>query len=371
MQASYKSHEWDLVGTIPRKLSHADYGYIKNGNARSSTRQGLIDLVWSKAGLSLVWTPDTPDPVPPETVPFLVEAFQKKESAGASKTLWLGLLCLSIAAALALGFRESISFNPNIVVIAGIVILSHGIWLKLRSLHYTQLDAANDASFVRYSEWLKQGETTGYTLVTAVCIAAASLPQLIGKDAIAQFALVKPAVLNGEVWRLFTAILIQTDFPHPYFLFLLLIPFSKIFERLMPKGFVPMVFLITAVMGNVFSVILRPSTTSAGASGGVIGLLGFAAITMWLDKDRYPRKSFVWVMQAVVVLALIEPFGFEYFDNAAHLGGFVTGVLLGWLLSRLSEKEIEKRKKLFRFAGTAALVSLCCLAGFELYRMFA
>lgn len=362
-------NDLDLADAVPRKLNFVDYGYIKNGNALSSTREGLIKLVRSSVGLSLVWTPDTPQPVPPETVPFLVEAFQKKESADARRIIIIGLLSLLGAAVLALGFRQSLFFNPNIVVIVALVILSHGIWLKLRSLNYTQVDAASDASFARYTDWVKQREATGYALVTAICLAGGSFSRLFDKDAIAQFALVKPAVWNGEVWRLFTAILVHGDFSHAFYVSLALTPFSKLFERIMPKGFMPLLFIVAAVMGNVFSIVLRPNTTSMGASGGVLGLLGFAAITMWLDKAKYPRKSFAWVMQGVVVLALLEPFGFKFFDNAAHLGGFVTGVLLGWLFSMLSEQGIEKRKKLFRFAGTASLVLLCCIAGFELYRM--
>lgn len=351
------------------KLGHWDYGYVKKGQTFGSSREELINLVWCGAGLSLVWTPDTPQPVPPETVPFLFDAFHKKENGDARKAIVLGLLCLLFAVVLALGLRNWVFLNPNIVIMVAVLILSHGIWLKLRSLHYTQLDAANDASYARYLEWANRRDVSGYTLVVAACLVVGSFTQLFNKDATAQFGLVKAAVRNGEVWRLFTSILVHANFSHVFYVLLVLIPFSKTIDRTVHRSIMPAVFLLTALMGNVVSVVLRPSTTSIGASGGLFGLLGFVAITVWLDEARTPRKQFVHVMELVAALALVGPLGLEYFDNAAHLGGFLGGVLLGWLFFKQNEQAIEKREKLFNFAGLASLVLLCLIAGFTVYRM--
>lgn len=365
-----QQHEWDVVDAVPPKLGHWDYGYVKHGQTFGSTHHGLIDLVRSGAPLSLVWTPETPHPVPPETVPFLLEAFRKKEIAAARKFTTVGLLGLSFAAALAISLRDWIPLNPNLVVLIAALILMHGIWLKVRSLDYTKADGANDASVARFHACINRQPIGSYTFLVAACVVAGSLPQMADKDWIARFGLVKAAVWNGEVWRLFTAMLIYGDFSSVYCLFLAAIPLSKTIERLVQRAVVPLVFLLTALIGNVFSVLLRPSTTSTGASGGFMGLLGFVAITLWLDQNRYPRKQFIWVMQFVVIFALLGTFGFEFLDNAIHLGGFLSGVLMGWLFFRQNKQGSVKWEKLFRISGTVALTLLCFIAAFMAYHFF-
>jgi len=97
-----------------------------------------------------------------------------------------------------------------------------------------------------------------------------------------------------------------------------------------------LVFLVAGTAGNLIGVLayLGDGIISAGSSGGAMGLLG-AALSLHLAKDpadRPPRSSssLLLVIGATFAIGLLEP----GIDNGAHLGGLVTGFLLGLLFVR-------------------------------------
>ena len=70
-------HDWELTGWIPAKPAGFEYGYVIRGQTIGSTREQLIEtLVQRESEISFVWTPETPEPVPPQRVQFLAEAYR-------------------------------------------------------------------------------------------------------------------------------------------------------------------------------------------------------------------------------------------------------------------------------------------------------
>jgi membrane associated rhomboid family serine protease len=53
-----------------------------------------------------------------------------------------------------------------------------------------------------------------------------------------------------------------------------------------------LIFLLSALCGSFFSLFLLPNTTSAGASGGLMGLVGFLAMMGYRRKEKLPRGFF-------------------------------------------------------------------------------
>lgn len=366
-----QQHEWDVTGWIPDKPANWDYGYVIKGQTIGSTREDLSKRLEERGPeISFVWTPETPEPASPEQVPFLIGAFRRMQVREARNAILVGAAFVGLGVLLAIGLEDWTLLYQNIFFVFGAVGLTEGIWRYERSRHYTQDDAISDASAARFAYWLKDKNISGYTITLAAYIVVVIVVQAFVEDsAIESAGLVKPAVRNGEIWRLFTATLMHANFTHFWMNFLALIHFSKIVEQTVQRAFVPLVFLLTGTVGSVFSVLLYPNTTSIGASGGLMGLLGFITIAAYFDRTKYPPKYFRQSIQAIVLVGAFGLFGFAFIDNAAHLGGLVGGLLLGWFLFRRNGQQMKAQEKLLRFAAPAALLALGVIAAIAAYRM--
>jgi rhomboid protease GluP len=202
----------------------------------------------------------------------------------------------------------------------------------------------------------------------AACIVIVSAAQIFPDDAIKAAGLVKPAVRNGEIWRLFTATLMHANFMHFWLNFLALLHFSRIIEQTVQRAFVPLVFVLAAPVGSIFSVLFYPNTTSIGASGGLMGLLGFITIAAYFDKTRYPPRYLRQMIEAIVLIGVFGLVGFAFVDNAGHFGGLVGGVFLGWLFLTKNEW-IKEKEKLLELGGATALLALGVISAIAVYRM--
>lgn len=322
-------------------------------------------MVHAGAELDLVWTPETPVPVPPERVPFLMEEFRRQARKGARNAILSGAAFVALVIVLACGTHEWTLLYRSFFAVIGAALVIEGIWQYWRARHYSEDDAAADAGSARFTAWIKKQKLSSYTAALVACIVLVGVVQSFGEHFIDATGLVKPAVWQGEVWRLFTATLMHADLTHFWMNSVALLHFARIAESTVQRACVPLVFLITAPIGSVFSVVLYPHTTSIGASGGLMGLLGFITAAAYFHRATYPHKYFRQLIEGILSVGLFGLLGFAFIDNAAHLGGLVGGLLLGWLVLRKQ----SQNEKLFTVGGVAASFALAGVAVFAVYRM--
>jgi membrane associated rhomboid family serine protease len=146
---------------------------------------------------------------------------------------------------------------------------------------------------------------------------------------------VPEAVRNGEWWRATTALFLHANFLHWAMNSVALWMFGSAVEKAMGRWRFLTVFLVAGTLANLESVWTAHYDVSVGASGGIFAVLGaFVVAVFQLRSPIYAAvRRRLLVLLAVMIAADLTIGGLEpQVDNLAHGGGFLWGLLLGWIL---------------------------------------
>jgi rhomboid protease GluP len=128
-------------------------------------------------------------------------------------------------------------------------------------------------------------------------------------------------IAQGQVWRLLTSMFLHIGVMHLVFNSYALFILGVEVERLYGSARFLAIYLLAGLWGSLVSFALGPSL-SAGASGAIFGLLGATAAFFHTHRRL-----------GIVGLNLFLGFTVPGIDNLAHLGGLVSGAILGWVLA--------------------------------------
>jgi membrane associated rhomboid family serine protease len=198
-----------------------------------------------------------------------------------------------------------------------------------------------------------------YTIVLIVAIAAVALVQLAtGFDESALSAgFVKPAFLRGrEYWRIITGATTHGSVLHVVMNCYAFYSFGKIFEMLANRAHLAIVFLLSAIGGGLLSLAFQPNGISVGASGGIVGLIGYLAVYAFRRRQFISpefRKSLLVNIGFILVFGLVL---YQVIDNFGHIGGLITGAVYGFIQIP-SDEYVDPREanSATQFAGLGAL----------------
>jgi len=143
-----------------------------------------------------------------------------------------------------------------------------------------------------------------------------------------------PLIFAGEWWRLVTAIFLHAGLLHIGLNLWCLFDLGPTVESLFSTPKFLVIYLVTGVAGFILSLWWSPFGLSIGASGAVLGLIGALIGASYhhghLGKE-YRGQLWRWVIYIFIFGLLSAVFGLGL-DNAAHLGGLVTGAVLGYFV---------------------------------------
>jgi GlpG protein len=147
--------------------------------------------------------------------------------------------------------------------------------------------------------------------------------------------------MHGQYWRLVTPVFLHFGWLHIVFNSLWLWDLGGKVERVLGHFNMFMLFLAIAVVSNVSQFAFGGAALFGGMSGVVYGLLGFCWAAPLLQPAWHiqPSSSIMLFMVGWLVLCMVgvvEVLGFGAIANAAHVGGIITGVLLGVIFGALS-----------------------------------
>jgi rhomboid protease GluP len=142
---------------------------------------------------------------------------------------------------------------------------------------------------------------------------------------------------HGEWWRLLTATFLHASFAHLALNMWVLWGVGRLTERLYGSWAYLAIYVCAGVLASLSSTAWVPGLTSVGASGAIFGILGAFIAFMLHARTRVPSV----VVRAhrtrtilFVAFNLISGAFSPIIDNAAHVGGLISGFALGWLLAR-------------------------------------
>jgi membrane associated rhomboid family serine protease len=148
----------------------------------------------------------------------------------------------------------------------------------------------------------------------------------------------KTAVADGEYWRLFTVTLVHGfpifGFMHLFFNMYALYLAGTVVERLYGPWRFLLLYLLCAAAGSTASFVFGGDAPSVGASGAVFGMFGVLIAARAAHAPLLDRRSRALMSQLVPIVVINLAFGFfaGFVDNAAHIGGLVAGLWIGWLM---------------------------------------
>ena len=174
-----------------------------------------------------------------------------------------------------------------------------------------------------------------------------------------------PFVADGDFWRLVTAIFLHASLAHLFVNLVSLYFMGRFLEAFHGPWGLLFLFLGSGVAGSLASAVVLEHV-SVGASGGVFGLLGAAAVFSFRYRRHLPLRvkplvgpSFVpWVFfVALAVLNLGVGSLVPMIDNRAHAGGLLFGAAASLFVPAPAvERAVRgRRRELPRFVASICL----------------
>lgn len=155
-------------------------------------------------------------------------------------------------------------------------------------------------------------------------------------------AMFVPAVLDGEYFRLFTAVFMHFGIQHLVNNMLILFIFGSFIEKAMGKCRYLLFYLVCGIGANLVQVgwylwesrLKTPEVVvSAGASGAIFGIAGGLLYIILSNRGRLENLK-TRQMILMIIVSLYLGFRSAETNNLAHIAGVVVGFIVAIFIYR-------------------------------------
>jgi len=162
-----------------------------------------------------------------------------------------------------------------------------------------------------------------------------------------------PLTLLGQSWRLVTYMFLHYGLIHIGFNMWCLWDLGMLAESMYGDWTFAIVYLLCGIGGGVASLWWHPGAVSAGASGAIFGLAGALLASFKLGEFSLPQNLIAGVKRSMVAfigynIVLGALWGGT--DNACHVGGLITGLMLGALIAVMAPDRDSLGKRIVSLA---------------------
>ena len=177
-----------------------------------------------------------------------------------------------------------------------------------------------------------------------------------------------PATQDGEWWRLGTALFLHFGAVHLTLNLWALWDAGQLVERMYGHARFACIYFASGLAGNLLSLVAhRGLAISGGASGAIFGLFGALLIFLWRERHNLHPKEFRWFFWGAAGFALaslVLGLLITGIDNAAHIGGFFSGLLGGIIFAQpanITERLSPRFRHIRVLAGAAFALAIVIL----------
>lgn len=160
---------------------------------------------------------------------------------------------------------------------------------------------------------------------------------------------------DGEWYRMVTSGFLHYGVIHLLFNMYALWLLGGAVEHIGGRGRLAAAYGLSILSGSLGALIVTPDAFTAGASGGVFGLMGAILVAQRIQGVAFRDSPLLGVLG----LNLLFTFGISNISVGGHIGGLVGGALAGLLLFSPS---LQKQGAAIGYALCAA-AGLACLVG--------
>lgn len=238
------------------------------------------------------------------------------------------------------------------------------------SFTYQTEDAEREITQEEDQEPITRLDPPYYTYILVAAIVVVAFVQFVtGLEAsILAAGFDKRSFLRShEYWLILTGAATHGSLAHILMNAYAFYSFGKIFEMLSNKAHLAAVFLLSAIGGGLLSLVFTPDGVSVGASGGIVGLIGYLAVYAFRRRQFITpefRKNLLVNIGFILVFGLVLH---NVIDNFGHIGGLLTGAIYA-LFQVPTDPHSDPREvgSAAEFAGFASLAIYLAGCGFAI-----
>ena len=152
-----------------------------------------------------------------------------------------------------------------------------------------------------------------------------------------------PLIVSGEWQRLLLCMFLHGSIWHLFFNMYALYNLGRLAEGVYGAKKFFIIYIITGMGGSLLSLVMNYANVSVGASGAIFGLAG-ALFASGLKYRNTSLNRMAINLLPFILINLLFGFVTPVVDNGAHIGGLISGMLLGYLVSPGESWSSWKRK---------------------------
>lgn len=150
----------------------------------------------------------------------------------------------------------------------------------------------------------------------------------VASDVRLDWGLSGPGVESGDWYRVITAGFVHQGWEHLVSNLTGLLVLGLMLGNAVGPLRLVVIYAVSLLGGSLFVLLFDWDSLTVGASGAIFGLAGGSVVVAWLQK----RWIMLLLAGAWAAANLVFTFSTDGISVAGHLGGFLAGALMGYLL---------------------------------------